>query len=126
MSSKGASSLRRVYSGCKQELSRSAYYRHQNYPASCPAGTRTVADRTTVRSGSLAEFVNGGKDGCATTVDSDLFSSSCTHEAQSSDQPHFEDCKDCAVDTVDTVQLTLTLLTPCAVDTHDNLFNLHC
>lgn len=32
-----SSSLRHICSSCKQELSRSAYYRHHNTPASCPA-----------------------------------------------------------------------------------------
>lgn len=36
-----SSSLRRICSSCKQELSRSAYYRHQNTPASCPARQRS-------------------------------------------------------------------------------------
>ena len=32
--------LGRICPGCKQDLSRSAYYRHQNYPASCPCNQR--------------------------------------------------------------------------------------
>ena len=32
-----SSSLRRICSWCNQELSRSAFYRHQNVPVACPA-----------------------------------------------------------------------------------------
>ena len=84
MSSNG--SLRHVCSGCKQELSRSACYRHQNYPASCLAGSR-YADI-------VREVVDVGENRCAPVKDSDLVSSHSTQEAHSSDQLDFEECVD--------------------------------
>ena len=85
MSSNG--SLCHVCSGCKQELSRSAYYRHQNYSSSCLAG-RCYADSI------CEEVVDVGKNSCAPVEDSTLVSSHSTQEAHFSDQLDFEECMD--------------------------------
>ena len=76
-----STSLRRICSGCKQELSRSAYYRHQNYPASCPMARVSTNEPERVAVEEVNENIH---------VDSAVSAAASSCEVQPSDQSGFE------------------------------------
>ena len=83
-----STALRRICPGCEQELSKSAYYRHQNYPATC-AGKR---QRTSVCSDCHSDCTSTQVPDCMATG---------TCEKNESRGPRAEDqaeidCSDCS------------------------------
>ncbi len=77
------SSLRRICSGCKQELSKSAYYRHQNSSASCPSQQHSKA------SSKLTAAVHGDLAEAVSVVHSSTSTSLASCEIPSSDSRSF-------------------------------------
>ena len=90
-SCKSSFSLLRICPGCKQELCRLAYYRHQSYPDSCPAMRSTYKceiasvesagaspsesflESTAIASASTCDFPNSNESICEEEYDDDSY-----------------------------------------------------
>ena len=90
--------LRRICPGCKQGLSRSAYYRHQNYPASCPSNQRPTQGEILSDQECNSPLLENSNDA------SDLHSEHSVHDASAADSVG-DNCTDTSGDETEELEM---------------------